>query len=367
MTTPTKTPLLVHVSQIILGLLALFYILYVGQGIILPLIYALILAIILNPLTNFFCRFGLNRVLAILFTLVIFLLLLYLVFYFIISQSSRLSASLPLLEQKLNQLLDGGTQWVAHTFKIDISKVNQWIAKTRANALNNFGSVVGSTLLTLTGIITIIILLPVYIFMLLFYKPLLLEFISKLFPKGTHAAVAEVLVQTKRLIQSYLFGLMIEAAIVAALNSIGLLILGIPYAFLLGTLGAIINMIPFIGGILSIALPVFMALATRSPSAALWVIGIYLVIQFIDNHYLVPKVVASKVRINALISIVVVLIGGALWGVAGMFVAIPLTAIIKVIFDRIEGLQPLGFLIGDTMPPIGKIIFKFKTPKPIHK
>jgi predicted PurR-regulated permease PerM len=102
------------------------------------------------------------------------------------------------------------------------------------------------------------------------------------------------------------------------------------------------------------------ALATEEPIYALFVFGAYAVVQFVDNNIIVPKIVASKVKINALVSIFVVLVGGAMWGIGGMFLAIPLTAIVKVIFDRIESLKPFGFLLGDTVPPIGKDIFYFK-------
>jgi predicted PurR-regulated permease PerM len=113
------------------------------------------------------------------------------------------------------------------------------------------------------------------------------------------------------------------------------------------------------------------ALATKSPEYAFFVFILYSIVQVFDNHFIVPKIVASKVKINALVSIVVVLIGSALWGVAGMFLSIPLTAIIKVIFDRVEPLKPLGFLLGDNMPPIGKSIFNFgkrveKTEAPVY-
>jgi len=84
-------------------------------------------------------------------------------------------------------------------------------------------------------------------------------------------------------------------------------------------------------------------------------------IQVIDNNYIVPKIVASKVKINALVSIVVVLAFGALWGIPGMFISIPLTAIVKLIFDHIEPLKPWGFLLGDTMPQL--TIFKVKMRK----
>jgi len=99
------------------------------------------------------------------------------------------------------------------------------------------------------------------------------------------------------------------------------------------------------------------ALATKSPSYALFVLAAYLFIQFVDNNYIIPKIVASKVKINALISVIVVLIGGALWGIPGMFLAIPLTAVLKVIFDHIEPLKPLGFLLGNIVPTVSKKLF----------
>jgi len=150
-------------------------------------------------------------------------------------------------------------------------------------------------------------------------------------------------------------GLLIEGLIVATLNSISLLIIGIDYAILLGLIGAILNVIPYIGGIIAVALPMIIALVTKSPTYALLVMAAYILIQFIDNHYLIPKIVASKVQINALVSVIVVLLGGALWGVPGMFLSIPLTAIIKVIFDHIEPLKPWGFLLGNNVPEAQKL------------
>jgi predicted PurR-regulated permease PerM len=194
--------------------------------------------------------------------------------------------------------------------------------------------------------------------MILYYKPLLLEFIARLFKKEKHHVVAEVLQESKGVIQSYLYGLLIEVVIIATLNSIGLLILGVRYALLLGILGAILNIIPYIGGAIALALPVIMAFATQSTATGIWVIVVYTVIQFFDNNFIVPKIVASKVRMNALISLIVVLVGGALWGIPGMFLSIPIAAICKVIFDRVESLSAFGFLIGDNQPDMHKVAFK---------
>jgi predicted PurR-regulated permease PerM len=280
------------------------------------------------------------------------------VVYFVIDQSLRFGDSLPALEQKINILLKAFSQWISRTFNISSNKVNTWVVDTENKQLNASAAILGQTLITATNVLKLFFLIPVYVFMFLFYKPLLLDFISRLFRKESHETVSEVLFETKTLIQSYLVGLLIEAAIVASLNATGLLLLGIDYAILLAIIGALLNIIPYIGGIIAVVLPVLIAYTTRSPVYVLWVLILYMAVQFVDNHYIMPRIVASKVRINALVSIIVVFIGGAIWGVAGMFLSVPLTAIVKVIFDRITPLKPWGFLLGDTMPPIGKIIFK---------
>ncbi|MFZ4520939.1 MAG: AI-2E family transporter [Bacteroidales bacterium] len=158
------------------------------------------------------------------------------------------------------------------------------------------------------------------------------------------------------MIQHYLIGLVIEAIIVATLDATALFILGIDYAILLGILGALLNVIPYIGGLVAVALPMMIAIATKSTAwYAVYVLLAYYFIQLIDNNYIVPIIVSSKVKINALFSIIVVIAGNALWGVPGMFLSIPLLAIIKLIFDHIDSLKPWGFLLGDTMPQIIKI------------
>ena len=103
-----------------------------------------------------------------------------------------------------------------------------------------------------------------------------------------------------------------------------------------------------------------LALATKEPVSALYVLIAYIIVQFIDNNFFVPKIVASKVKINALISIIVVLVGNAMWGVPGMFLSIPLTAVVKVIFDRIPPLEPFGFLLGDNLPDFTQQFFSIR-------
>lgn len=356
----SNLPFYVKCSQVIIGLIGFFYVLYIGRDIIVPLVFATIISILLNPIVNFFVNKKMNRVLSIFLSIFLAIILLLGILYFIYFQLMNFSDTLPQLKQRFTELYNEAIKWVSDTFNVAIPKIKAWISKTKTEEMKGGSAVIGQTLGTLSGGLIVTLLMPVYVFMILFYKPLLLDFISQLFEERKHATVAEVLKETKTLIQSYLIGLLVEAAIVATLNSVGLLILGIQYAVLLGIIGALLNLIPYIGGVVAISLPVIIALSTKTPLSALFVVGVYLIIQLIDNNFIVPKIVASRVKINALVSIIIVLIGGALWGVAGMFLSIPLTAILKVIFDRIEPLKPLGFLLGDTMPEIGKSFFNLK-------
>lgn len=361
MDTPRKTPFVIIAAQVVVGLFMFFYILYIGRSIILPVIYAAVLAVLLNPLVNRLCQHRINRVLSIFIAVIIMLLIIGGLIYFVVNQSMRFGDTLVTLQQKINIVLQNFSAWISETFNVSPAKVNTWIVDTENKQLNESAAIVGQTLITVTNILKLFFLIPVYVFMFLFYKPLLLDFISRVFRRESHETVSEVLYETKTLIQHYLVGLLLEAAIVATLNSAGLLLLGIDYALLLGIIGALLNIIPYIGGIVAVALPVLIAYTSKSPIYVVWVLLLYTVVQFVDNHYIVPKIVASKVRLNALMSIIVVFIGGAIWGVGGMFLSIPLTAILKVIFDRITPLKPWGFLLGDTMPPIGKTIFKAPT------
>ena len=145
---------------------------------------------------------------------------------------------------------------------------------------------------------------------------------------------------------------------VAILNSTGLLLLGIEYAILIGVLGSVLNIIPYIGGIIAVLLPMTVAFVTEDNQLLpLYILLLYVLTQFIDNNFIVPKIVASRVQINALVSIIVVLLGSALWGVAGMFLSIPLTAIVKIICDHIDPLKPLGYLLGNIVPVRSKFQF----------
>ncbi len=169
--------------------------------------------------------------------------------------------------------------------------------------------------------------------------------------------VEEVLQDSRSIIQSYMVGLIIEMGIVAALNATGFLIIGIDYAIFLAVLAAILNMIPYVGMLIATIICMLVTLTSADNiSDIIWVAVILTIVQFIDNNFLMPYVVSSKVKINALVSIIGVLIGGALAGVSGMFLSIPGIAIMKAIFDRVDDLKPWGMLLGDDLSMVVAVL-----------
>ncbi len=358
-----KLPVYQKASILLTGIAILIAMLYVGKSIFIPVVFAVILAIVLHPVVNFFVDRKINRVIAIIITLTITFLVIAAFGALFLSQANRLSDSLPFLADKFTETINQSIIWISDRFDVNARKLADWVAKTRSELVDTGTAAIGNTLISIGNLVVVLFLIPVYVFMLLFYHPILIEFIHRLFSSGQQSKVSQLVSETKKLIQQYLIGLIIETGIMAVLNTTALLILGIEYALLLGILGALLNLIRYIGGIVAVALPMIVALITKDSAwYPVYVLIIYSLIQLVDNNYIVPKVVASKVKLNALFSLLAIIFGAVIWGIAGMFLAIPLLAVVKLICDHVEPLKPWGFLLGDTMPPVISIKAVFKKP-----
>lgn len=369
MDTLYKLPSYVKAFIILIGFYFLTIMLSIAQDILVPLIFSVMIAVLLHPIVNFFVKIRMNRVVAIVLTLVLTFIITAALAALIFRQLGRFTESWPILVDKFELLLNEGARWISRYFDLSRWKVNRWIVDAKKEMLSMTNAQVGQTLYALGNGIVTLLLIPVYVFLLLYYNKLLIEFIHRVFGNSDQNRISTIISETKSVIQRYLAGLLIEAVIVAILNITVLLVLGIEYAILLGIIGALLNVIPYIGGLVAVALPMAIALATKStPMYAFYVLALYYFIQLIDNNIIVPLIVSSKVKINALFAIIVVFAGNALWGISGMFLSIPLLAIVKLICDHIESLKPWGFLLGDTMPSLIDIpILKKIKIKPILK
>jgi predicted PurR-regulated permease PerM len=342
-----QLPFYLKASTVLLGLALLFFILYLLKDILVPIAFSLLISILLNPVVNKMICWRIPKVVSILIVLLLAILVAAGIIIFISSQLASFSELAPQLQKRGAEILEQGTSWVQSTFNVKKEVQMQKLTE----ALQSGQAYIGQTLSTVVGIIGVVVLIPIYTFLILYYKPLFLSFFYEIFEHKHVEKVTEVLNETKTAIQKYIQGLLIETVIVAAMNSAALLLLGVKYAILIGIIGALLNLIPYIGGLVAIALPVLMSIVTGNDgfTTPLLIIVAYTVIQFIDNNIIVPRIVSSKVEVNAFFSIVIVLLGGALWGVSGMFLSIPFIAICKIVFDRIDALQPWGHILGTNM------------------
>ncbi len=342
-----KYPFFFRSTVTLFGIMLFVFMLFELRSILVPLAFALMIAILLNPFVNILINKKVNRVVAITISLLTVILVVSGLMYFISSQMVKFSDNLPMLQQKFGELFHNLQLWLQNNYSLSLTKQSEMIAE----AEDSLKPLIGQTVGTLLGTLSMVILLPIYIFLMLYYKTLILNFLYEVFAEKNSMQVSNVLKETKNAIQNYMVGLLLEAIIVAIMNSAALLVLGVQYAILLGVLGALLNILPYIGGIIAIALPILIATVTEDGyTTQLGIIIAYLIIQFIDNNILVPRIVSSQVKINALISLVIVLLGGAVWGVAGMFLSVPFIAVLKIIFDRVEGLKPWGKLLGTEVP-----------------
>lgn len=353
MSLPVKFPFYLKFTLIVVGLYALVSILFIAQSIFVPLLFSIIFGILLSPVVKWLSRFKINRVIAIFMVLFVLMITIALGIVLFAKQIVELSNSYEMILEKFYTLFNQFIKWISLKLNISTDSVNMMMLDTKHEIIIKVKTVIGPALLNIKDIIFVCMVMPVYIFMIIYYQPLLLEFIHKLFGRENKLVVHKIVSSTKFIIQRYLLALLIEAAIIATLNSIGLIVLGIPYGILLGIFGAILNIIPYLGGLIAMLLYVIIALITKEQSIyMLYVLILYSIIQLIDNNLIMPKLVGSRVKINALVAIIVVVLGGSLWGIPGMFISLPLIAIVKLICDNVESLKPWGFLLGDTMPSI---------------
>jgi predicted PurR-regulated permease PerM len=360
----TRLPLYVKIASIFIILTLLFYTFFIAQGIILPLGFSFLMAVLLFPLEKLIARIGLPRVLCILLSLIVAIVVLVALIMLLSYQVSSFIKDLPAIKKNLADFFNNAQNWIDDTFHFSKQQQNQVISNAQKDGMGNAKAVAGTTLDVLTTSLGTMMLVPIYTFLFMYYRNHLIMFTIKLFEDKHAKLVSDVITKIRNVVQQYVSGLLIETSCVAALNCIGLLVLGVPYAILLGVIGAILNLIPYIGGLIALILTGIVTLSnTGDTYKTLGSIAVYFVVQFIDNNFLVPRIIGSSVKLNALVSILAVLIGGSLCGVGGMFLSLPFVAICKVIFDHVEELKPWGMLLGDEDDARWNKLKKRNTPK----
>jgi predicted PurR-regulated permease PerM len=349
--TPHASPFYQKLSLTLLAVVLLGLLVFLGKEILLPLLFSVLLSTLLLPVTAFLNRKGFHKVFSILIPVLLSFFVIAGILYALSSQVVNFLDDMPTLKERVGEVSTGLQKWVNENTHITVHKQNQYIAQAADNLKEQVPKLVGMTFISLTGLLSYLIFLPLYTFLILYHKNTIKTFLIGVFRNGSEQRVREVLTESTTIGQHYVFGLLIETSIVFGLNTVGFLVLGIKYAIFLALLAALLNLVPYVGMIVANILCMLVTLVSSdSLSDVLWVGVVLAVVQLFDNNIGMPMIVSNKVRINALVTIVGVLTGGALCGVPGMFLAIPAMAVCKVVFDKVPELNPWGVLFGDECP-----------------
>lgn len=326
----------------------LFLGLYHIQGILVPLLFGAILAMLTLPICKFLERHKFSRGLAIVICLLLLILIIGGVIFLFSTQLASLVADFPTIKTKALEKFKTIQMFIQERTPYSVHEQTEIVNNNYEKLLSGLGNTFKDLLLGLTEGLGNFVLVIIYLFFFLLFRERIRNFLLKLSPEAQHKQVGEVIEKTKDLTIHYLTGLLIEVVIYGTLTSIGFLILGIKQAIFFGYLAGVLNLIPYLGALIGAVLPIFVAFIYKDSFIyPLGVLIVTLVVQFIDNNFITPKVVAGYIRINALATIIVILIGGAIWGIAGMVLFLPLLGILKIIFDTVPSLHAYGYLIGE--------------------
>lgn len=346
-----STPFYTKLAHISISILAIGLIAVLGKSILAPLIIALLFALLLIPFAGFLERkLRFPRAMA---AFVVLLVLIGAVSGLVVllgSQLSEFAQELPAFQKQLMVSLEGLQHWISESFNINNRQQAAYINQTAETALGHGTELIGTTLLSLSSSLLFLVFIFLYTFFLLMHRSLLLRFVVALFSDHHSPVVYEVVERIQYIIRKYIVGLLLQMAIVSVLTCTAFMLLGIKYAFLLGLLTGILNVIPYVGIFISLLLSVLVTFATGDTAHVLFVFITIVCIHLVDGNYIMPKIVGSKVKLNTLTAVLGLVLGEMLWGITGMFLAIPVIAIAKVIFDRVDGLKPWGMVLGEDEP-----------------
>jgi AI-2 transport protein TqsA len=341
-----RLPFYLRLTCILISVTLIILLMHEGRTIFIPLFFSVLISFMLLPLTQWLERRKLPRGLAAFVSLLLFLMLIAGFLSFMGQQISDFSKDMPELGVRMQTWIQELQQWVSKRYHVNYSTQISYLSRAGASIVNYLSVMAQSFVLALSGFLIWTIFVFIFTFFILTHRSLLRRFMIALFKDRYHTRVNEVMLQTKLLAKGYIAGLLIEMILVAIINCTALLVFGVKYAILLGILAAVLNIIPYIGIYTAAALSAIITLSNSTPGHALQVILILLVIHFIDANILMPRIVGSRVKMNPLITIVAVLTGSILWGISGTFLFIPLAAIMKIIFERVNGLEPWAILMG---------------------
>jgi len=323
------------------------YVMIVGKFIIVPLVFAALLSIMVQPVSKFLERYICWKVPAILLTFLAVLIPVSGIIMFFSYQLGDVIQNMPVITDNLKHTTDVLFEWLENQFGITRAQSWDWLSNNFSKILDSPMAFFKGGLSSSTAFLLNFFMVLIFMFFFLLYRGAIKNFILLQFQPSNREQGREILLQIQYVVRHYLYGLLLVILILAILNSIGLLIIGVGYAVFWASLAAFLSIIPYIGTTLGGLLPFMYSFATATNWwQPLAVVALYFSVQQLEGNLITPYVVGSNVKINPFIAIISLLIGGVIWGLAGIVLGIPIAAILKLIFDNVDALKPVGALMS---------------------
>ncbi|SHE90303.1 Predicted PurR-regulated permease PerM [Fodinibius roseus] len=337
---------IVRIAALLLAGVLLVHIMSEAQLILLPLAWALFISLLILPVTQWLEK-KVPRPAAIISVLIIVTALIGLVLYILSFQIVGLLRDAPAVTNKLNDWILSFQEIGEETLGVTNETIAQQVSSSLSGIFSNSLIMLRNSLFSAFQTLTLISVIPLYIFFMLYYRDLFYDGFLGL-AKNYRTKASDIISKVNDVVQQYMVGLMGVTVIIGILFYIVLTLLGINYALFFAVLLAVFNLVPYIGVIVASLVVILYTIATTDtlfyPVAvlvALWFI------QLVENNLITPYILGSQVRLNPMAALIAIFVGGNIWGVSGMILFIPLLGVLKVVFDEFEELKPIALLLGD--------------------
>jgi predicted PurR-regulated permease PerM len=340
-------PLIRFALILIIGFL-IIYGAIVARNLLYPLAFGGLFAYLLLPVCMQLEKWGIHRIPSILLSILLALLVLSSVFLIFQSQLGKLFDNLESLKNQADANIEVFQDSIGDMLGLNDNTVEDFLKSQVDQFFGSENNQIQKIFTTTTGTLLRIIILPVYIFLFLFYRTKFAYFILKIVKKKNRKNTIHMLRDVSTVAGRYMGGVSIVVLILCVINSLGLTIIGVEFAVLLGITSAFFNFIPYFGTLMGGSIPIiFVLLTSNDPlNMGLQVIIFFLIVQFTENNILTPNIVGGNVKINPFFIIVGLVVGAAIWGIPGMLLIIPFLAVLKIMLSHIEHLRPYAFLLG---------------------
>jgi len=319
-----------------------------ARPIIVPLIIAAALTYVLLPFVDLLKKLRISHSLAVVIVMLIVIGIAILLVFLLFGQVADFASSIPAYKEKIIETLNNLQQSFSKYLKyLPGHMADQQAIDLDIKQLQNYTGFFFEGLGSLTTLLgRILILFFLTLFMMidssLFQRKMKSIFGSKQM-EATEEIIGEINKQLKGFIRvkfSVMFGL-------AIVVTIGLLIFRVKYAYIWGPLVGIMNLVPYVGSIVSAIPPIIVAgIQHNSVLYMFWVALFFLAVQFIEGNIITPRLTSESVDLNTTAVLVSVMYWGWLWGFIGIVLAVPITVAVKIVCDHVEPLKPIGVMLG---------------------